>query len=127
MSKTLRAQCSAGIVTVEGTPVPAARVLSSGVGSSEGVLILDEDKADYIAKTVQDLDATLQDVTSALGQVVTALGQIASGLTAIGAGMTGPTTAPPPTLAVTVAAITAASVQITTSQTNLTALKAMLK
>lgn len=107
MSKVLEATCAAGIVTSGGFPVVSATVLSQGIGPSTGFLILCEDAAYYVAKTSPDLDATLQ-------QIITALTDVATALTAIGAGMTGPTTAPPPTLGVNVASITAAAAALTT-------------
>jgi hypothetical protein len=113
MSKVLEAICVGGVVTSEGVPVPAADILSEGVGASSGVLILDRDLAKYIAKTSPDLKSTLEILSSALTTIATSL-------TSIGAGMTGPTTAPPPTLAVDVA-------QITLAVTELDALKEILK
>lgn len=108
MSKILNANCAAGVV-VAGEPVPgpvaSAVILSKGVGPSSGVLAMDEDKATYITSNASDIESTL-------GVLATVLTDIATCLTSIGAGMTGPTTAPPPTLAVDVAKITAAVVQI---------------
>lgn len=113
MTKALEASCTAGIVTAGALPVVGAEILSEGVGSSSGILILDEDRKTYIPKTSGDLKTTLEKLASALGK-------IASTLTSIGAGMTGPTTAPPPTLAADVA-------QITAIQAEITALKEVLK
>ncbi len=105
MSKVLAATCAVGIVTAGGLPVPAAEILSEGVGPSSGVLILDEDLAQYIAKTTPDLKSAIGDLSTLLGTVSGSLTTIATALTSIGAGMTGPTTAPPPTLPVNVASI----------------------
>lgn len=127
MSKVLEATCAVGVVESEGVPVPVAEIFSEGVGPSEGVLIVDKEKAFYIAKTSPDLDATLAQINAALTQTATAISLIATALTAIGAGMTGPTTAPPPTLAAQVAAITATGVQVTAANTLLQTLKAMLR
>ena len=112
MSKTLTASCSAGVVTVGGITVQA-EILSEGKGSSSGALILDEGKAVYIASNATDLKQTLAKIQDALTKIT-------STLTAIGAGMTGPSTAPPPTLATSVA-------QINLIATELGALKDVLK
>lgn len=100
MSKMLEATCAGGVVTAEGVPVPAADILSEGVGSSSGVLLLDEDTAKYLTSNASDLKTALTKINSALSE-------ISSALTALAAGMTGPTTAPPPTLPASVAIITA--------------------
>jgi hypothetical protein len=127
MSKMLPATCAGGIVTAEGVPVPAAEILSKGTGPSSGILILDEDKAYYVAQTSPDLDAALAQVITALGQAVTALQQTALTFTATFAGMTGPTTAPPPTGPAGVVAIGVAVAAITAAQVQLQTLKEVLK
>jgi len=106
MSKILQATCISGVVSYEGFPVEA-EILSEGVGESEGVLILQGDKAFYIASNATDLKTTLEKLTNALTKVTETL-------TAIGAGMTGPTTAPPPTLAANVVTINLAVTELTT-------------
>jgi hypothetical protein len=106
VSKTLNASCAAGVVTVEGKPIEA-EILSEGVGSSEGAIILDKEKAFYIASNATDLKTTLEKISDALTKV-------GETLTAIGAGMTGPTTAPPPTLAANVTEINLIVVELTT-------------
>jgi hypothetical protein len=116
MSKMIEAACSGGIVTASGLPVTVASVLSEGIGASTGILILDEDQAKYLAKTSPDLKATLEKLSTHLSTVSGTLNTIANVLTSIGAAMTGPTTAPPPTLATSVATIVS-------DATNLTALK----
>jgi hypothetical protein len=73
MSKVLRATCADGKVTALGTEVPAARILSEGIAASEGVLVLDEERADYIAKTSVDLKVTLEKIVDALSQISAAL------------------------------------------------------
>lgn len=105
MSKMLAATCVAGVVTAGGVPVTVADVLSEGIGSSEGILFLDEYEAKYVAKTSPDLKSTLNHISSELGTISGTLNTIASALTAIGAGMAGPATAPPPTLPTSVASI----------------------
>ncbi len=113
MSRMLEAACIGGVVTVGALPVVGVTILSEGIGPSTGVLIMQGDELYYVAKTSPDLESTLTSVISALTEIATTL-------TAIGAGMTGPTTAPPPTLAVSVASITSKVVE-------LTALKELLK
>lgn len=99
MSKILAATCNAaGMVSVGDVMVPAALVLSEGKQASEGILILDGDKAWFMPSSATDIKATLT-------STIAALTEIASALTAIGAGMTGPTTAPPGTLPTSVATI----------------------
>lgn len=105
MSKALEASCVAGIVKVGQTPVPGATLLSEGIAPSEGILILEEDKATYLAKTSPDLKTTLDKVSSAITKISTIL-------TSIGAAMTGPTTAPPPTLVSDVAELLATNVEL---------------
>lgn len=127
MTKVLEATCTAGVVLVGTLPVPTAEILSAGVGESSGVLLLDEDRAAYIADTTPDLETTLAKLSSSLGDISSALTTIANTLTAIGAGMTGPTTAPPPTLATDVAQITAGATSLTAIQTQVDLLKETLK
>ena len=98
MAKVLAATCANGVVTYAGVNLSGVTILGEGVGASSGVLILDVDQVYYIPKTSPDLATTLQSLTDALSK-------IASTMTDIGAGMTGPTTAPPPTLAASVAQI----------------------
>lgn len=108
MSKVLDATCNAAsIVTSEGVPIPGAVILSEGKQQSSGVLIIDGDKYWYVASSATDIKETLT-------QVIAALTEIATTLTAIGAGMTGPTTAPPVTLATSVATINAKVALLTT-------------
>lgn len=111
MSKSLEATCVLGVVTAEGVPVPSATVLSEGVGPSTGVLVLDDEKAFYLAKTSPDLKSTLE-------QVIAALTQVATSLTTLGAAI--PTVTTPPTLAAEVA-------NLTSKIALLTALKEVLK
>lgn len=106
MTKVLQATCENGTVTVDGQEITPDLVLSEGVASSQGVLIIDGDKSYYVAKTSPDLKTTIE-------KTVDAVNKIADVLTAIGAGMTGPTTAPPGTLAADVAAIQATTTELT--------------
>jgi hypothetical protein len=106
LSKILDATCNAaGLVSAEGVTVPAAEVLSEGKQASAGLLFLDGEKARYLPSSATDIKTTLEKMASALTTIATAL-------TSIGAGMTGPTTAPPPTLAADVASIASVVTQI---------------
>lgn len=113
MSKILSASCTGKVVTAEGLPVSTAEILSEGNGVSEGALLMDEEKQYYITSNATDIKQTLDALNQLIPKLVTII-------TSIGAGMTGPTTAPPPTLATQLAELTAINVQ-------LTALKGMLK
>lgn len=112
MSKVLEATCVAGVVTSELVPVPAADILSEGIGPSEGILILDEDNATYVTSNASDIKSALDSIASALTQIATAL-------TLIDAKPMG--VLPP------VPAATANVVAITAIQAQLSALKEILK
>jgi hypothetical protein len=112
MSKMLDASCSGGVVIAEGVPVPEAQILSEGVGPSTGVIIIDEDRARYLAKVTPDLKTTLEKIASALGA-------IASALTAIDSKPAG-TLPPAPAAAANIATITSL-------QTDINTLKGMLR
>jgi hypothetical protein len=83
MSKVLDATCSGGVVVANGLPLPDAKVLSEGVGQSEGIAVLDEDKVFYLAKISPDLKTLLEHVVDALTQVSAALDKAASALTTL--------------------------------------------
>ncbi len=110
---TQDATCVGGVVSIGALPILGAIILSEGVGPSSGLLLLDGADFYYIANTTADLKSTIE-------KAVSALNTIGSTLTAIGAGMAGPATAPPPTLATSVA-------QLTAKASELTALAAVLK
>lgn len=112
MSKALDATCSNGVVKVGSVTVPGAAILSEGIGSSSGVMIMDEDRATYIARTTPDLKTALE-------KIATALTQIATALTALDSKPLG-TLAPSPSSATAIA-------QITSIQADLTTLKEALK
>lgn len=74
MTKILEASCVAGVVQVGSLPIAGATILSEGVASSEGILILQGgDGKFYVAKTSPDLKTTLEKVASALTQIAAAL------------------------------------------------------
>lgn len=79
MPKILNASCFTEIVRIADTvPVVGAEILSEGISPSTGVLIIDDDKSYYIAKTSPDLKATLD----IIGSLLTQLQAILSGLDA---------------------------------------------
>jgi hypothetical protein len=94
-------------------PVAAAEILSKGVGPSTGVVIIDGDKAYYFTSNASDLESTLTTLIATIQKLVLTF-------TAFAGSMTGPTTAPPPTLAVDLAELTAKAAE-------LTAIKELLK
>lgn len=112
MSKMLNATCVGRIVTSSGVPVPSAEILSEGVGSSTGVLLMDEEEAKYITSNSSDLKTALE-------QIANALTSIASALTLLDAKPLG-TLGPSP-------AASASISQVTAVQAQLSALKEVLK
>lgn len=112
MSKVLEASCIGEVVTCEGVPVPNAEILSEGEGASSGFLVIDGDKAYYVAKTSPNLKTTLEKLISVLSNLTTAL-------TTLDGKPTG-TLAPAPAIAVQIASLV-------TIQTELTTLKETLK
>lgn len=128
MSKVLAATCNAtGVVTAESVVVPDAVVLSEGKQASSGTLLMDEDKAWYMASSATDIKTTLEKNIAALDDLTSVLTTIANTLTAIGTGMTGPTTAPPAALATGVVEILAKVTTLATTKTAMNTLKGALK
>ena len=108
MSKLLDASASAdGKVTCEGVEVPEAIIISLGKQASTGLLLLDGEKAWYFPSSATDIQSTLDELSKGLEK-------IALILQAIGAGMTGPTTAPPPTLATDLVALNMIKAEVDT-------------
>lgn len=107
MSRIIPATCEAGTVTADGVEVEGAEILSSGEGASSGKLLIDGPTATYFTSNAPDISQTIDKINEALNKLVTIL-------TSIGAGMTGPTTAPPPTLATDLSEITAIVSELTT-------------
>jgi hypothetical protein len=121
MSKLIEATCQNGVVTADGVPVPAADILSEGVGSSEGVLLLDGEQAKYLAKISPDLKTTLD-------KLITALEKIASALSAIdGVGSLITTCGAGPGSATWIPVATADIAAINTAKSQLQTLKGALK
>lgn len=106
MSKILEATCISGVVKWEGSPVEA-EILSEGIGSSDGLLLLEKEKAYYLTSNASDIKTTLE-------KLIDALTKVTETLTAIGGNMTGPTTTPPPVLAANVIAVNLLVTELTT-------------
>jgi len=121
--RLFEATAEAGVVKVGDVTIGEALILSGGVGDSEGILLIQEGKAYYIASSANDLSVTLENAIQAFNKVKDSLTKIGTILTSIGAGMTGPTTAPPPTLAVDVAVISTNVAALTTAISQLSTLK----
>jgi hypothetical protein len=114
MAKALQGSCIGGVVSVGSLPVPGTKILSEGVGPSDGLVVIDNEECTYVPKTSGDLKTTLDKITQALGQVISAL-------TTIDAKPVGGTgSAPAPGAATNIA-------QLTSLQAELSALKGMLK
>lgn len=107
MAKILAATCQAGVVKVGNLSVGTATILSEGVASSEGTLILDGERRTYLAKTTPDLISTLEKIADALNE-------IGSALAALDLKPTGGVGAVPvPAVVANVAAISALRTQLT--------------
>lgn len=100
MPKVLNATCVAGVVTADSLPVPSAAVLSEGVKSSEGILVLDHEDATYLTSNASDI----KDLITAIGNVCD---KIITTLTAIDA-----VTLAPGSNAANIALITVAKTQL---------------
>jgi hypothetical protein len=122
MSRVLEASCEDGVVTVQGLEIEA-EIFTEGLGQSTGIVIIDKDKAYYVASSSANLKTTIEKVIAVIEDLADALTQVGTTLTSIGAGMTGPTTAPPPTLAADVLAINAKVVELNATKTELNTLK----
>lgn len=127
MSKMLEASVVGGVVKVGSLPIEDAVILSKGLGDSEGVLLVEEDQATYIPNASTDIESTLTQLITALEKIADAITKTSTTFTSVGAGMTGPTTAPPPTLAVDVALLVTYATAVTAAKTQLQSIKGALK
>lgn len=128
MSRIIATTLVAPNIVMEGTfPIPTAQVLSEGKQASSGVLLMQGEECFYITSNATDIKTTIAKISSIIEDLNSALTQIATTLTSIGAGMTGPTTAPPPTLAADVLAITGKVTELTATKVELDLLKEALK
>jgi hypothetical protein len=78
MTKVLDASCINNVITIESLPVDGD-ILSEGIGESEGIALVDEDKVKYITSNASDLKDTIESLGSVIDQVITIL----SGLDAV--------------------------------------------
>lgn len=69
MTKALEASCTGSVVQYQGFPVPGTTILSEGVGASQGVLLVDEDKTVYVANTSPDLKETIDKLVTSLNTI----------------------------------------------------------
>lgn len=76
MPRAIAASCTAGVVTVDGFPVPGAVILSEGVSASTGYAIFDEDKIYYVAKTSPDLKSAITTLNSMVQKIATILSSL---------------------------------------------------
>jgi hypothetical protein len=88
--KMVEASCVAGVVSLEGIPVPAAEFFSEGVAQSDGIALMQGERVVYLNSNASDLKESIE-------QCVSILQSISAILLTITSGMTGSTTAPPPT------------------------------
>lgn len=124
MSKFYEAVCDdSGVVSVEGFAIPEAQLMSEGKAPSNGILLIERDKAIYLPFSVSDLKTTLEKVSAALQQVSTALQNLdAASIKAVSGGSGAPAvgvTTPP--------AATGQISQINSIKSELDALKDGLK
>lgn len=106
--RVLSASCVGQQVTCGSGIVTGVTILSEGVSSSSGYLIIDQDRKYYVSKTSPDLKSTIEAIASALGQIATAL-------TTIDAKPVGGSgSAPAPGAAANITQITALQTQLTT-------------
>jgi hypothetical protein len=128
MSKMIEATCDAqGKVTALGVVVEGAIVTSEGKQASSGILIIDGLVAYYVASSATDIKTTIEKIVAVIDDLTASLNQLVTVITSVGAGMTGPTTAPPPTLATDLAQITAKVTTLNATKTALNNLKGALK
>lgn len=128
MSRVIEATCDAnGKVTADGVIVDGAIVLSEGKQASSGLLFMQGEKVVYIPSSATDIKTVIEKLVLVIDDLNASLNQLVTTLTAVGAGMTGPTTAPPPTLASDLAQITVKVTSLTSTKSALNTLKGALK
>lgn len=112
MTKAVTATCQDNKVKVGDLEITGVTILSQGKKSSTGILFLEGEQLYYVASNATDLHDVIQQTTA----IVDKLKLI---IQAIGAGMTGPTTAPPATLATDLADIASKSSTLSALKDNL--------
>lgn len=126
--RMIEATCDAeGKVTALGVVVDVAAVISEGKQASSGILFLDGELAFYVASSATDVKTTIEKIVAVIDDLTASLNQIVTVITSVGAGMTGPTTAPPPTLATDLAVLTGKVTTLNATKTALNELKGALK
>jgi hypothetical protein len=121
MLKMLPATCVGNVVTVEGMPVTSATILSNGVASSSGMVLIEEDKTYYIPLFATDIATVIQkliDTITQLNNAITAIQVLTVTCAAPGS---------PSTIPVNVASFVTIGSSLTTLSGTLTTLKASLK
>lgn len=73
MAKILTATCVDGVVKVGDHVITPVVILTQGTESSGGLLIIDEDRATYIATNTTDIVELLSSIQSVLGTIASAL------------------------------------------------------
>jgi hypothetical protein len=127
MSKILKATCAAGVVIAEDDEVPVdADILSEGVGDSEGLLILNKNKATYITSNASDLKTDIEKTVDALTKCASSNTTLAGSLTAIAGALTALAN-PVPTLLTDATTLTANAAAINVAIGLLNTLKGTLK
>lgn len=80
MAKILEATCSAGVVKVGSLVIDPVTILSLGdAPESTGTLLIDEDKAYYIASNATDIQSLIESMVAILDKIIL----IATGLDAV--------------------------------------------
>jgi len=96
----VEASCAAGVVTVDGFPVPGAEIIGQGIKPSSGAALIDKDRVVYINLNGTDL----KNLITQLGTIVQQIALITTALDAV-------TVSPGGTLALT-AQLSAMQVQL---------------
>lgn len=126
MTRILDATCVDNVVRVAGHVVtPTPTIITQGKRSSSGILIMEGDRATYVATNTADIEDFLQKTNDALSAITSALGTISSSLTAIAAsdGSLGLIA----TIAANVAAISSNSSTISSKASEMITMKGNLK
>lgn len=73
MSKTLPAECVQSVVSFNGVTIPDAEILSEGNGQSNGIAIIDDDKAYYVTSSATDLKNAIVALNSMITKITNVL------------------------------------------------------
>ena len=116
-----------GKVFVNGVEVEAALIVSAGKQASSGILLIDQELALYFPSNATDIAETIDNAIKIIDDAADAITKIGTVFTSVAAGMTGPTTAPPPTIAADVAELNSKVTSLNQTKADLTELKGKLK